>query len=273
MKSNYGIYGANEFAFGMMWGTHGVRNLSVLKQADVRVAVDKAYIDMTPRTIDNLGLAFLDKIKKRSQDYDKKTDLLDLKQKGIKTVKDWLASELVEVFKNGVFNNNRHRNLCDGFITKFQAAIGEINAFVGEHFPQGTKIDPNLITYGKAQKIVNMSFKYLYLFDDTFDESGNCKYPQIFDNCHMAIDANILDWFKKNDKNSASNYSVTWSNMDYNEYKDAQKSIKSYCGQNSQSIQNSYWSAFPWTKSKPSFGDTTLPFYAEFYIFDMAINK
>lgn len=65
MKSNYGIYVANEFAFGMMWGAHGVRNLSVLKQDDVRVAVNKAYIDMTPRTIDNLGLAFLDKIKKK----------------------------------------------------------------------------------------------------------------------------------------------------------------------------------------------------------------
>lgn len=271
MKSNYGIYGANEFAFGMMWGAHGVRNLSVLKQADVRVAVDKAYIDMTPRTIDNLGLAFLDKIKKRSQDYDKKTDLLDLKQKGIKTVKDWLADELVEVFKGGVFDDSRHKALCKGFIKGFNTAIDAINNFIKTNFPlEITEIAT--IKYGKAQKIVNMSFKYLYLFDDTFDESGNCKYPQIFDHCHMAIDAKILDWFEKNDKGSASNYSVTWSNMDYNEYQDAQKSIKSYCEQNSQSIQNSYWSAFPWTKSKPPFGNTTLPFYAEFYIFDMAVN-
>lgn len=272
MKSNYGIYGSNEFAFGMMWGAHGVRNLSVLKQDDVRVAVDKAYIDMTPRTIDNLGLAFLDKIKKRSQDYDKKTDLLDLKQKGIKTVKDWLADELVKVFKDGVFDDSRHKALCKGFIKGFNTAIDAINNFIKTNFPlEITEIAT--IKYGKAQKIVNMSFKYLYLFDDTFDESGNCKYPQIFDKCHMAIDANILDWFKKNDKNSVSKYSVTWSNMGYDEYQAAQNSIKSYCRQNSQSIQNSYWSAFPWTKSKPPFGNTTLPFYAEFYIFDMAINK
>lgn len=272
MKSNYGIYGANEFAFGMMWGAHGVRNLSVLKQDDVRVAVDKAYIDMTPRTIDNLGLAFLDGIKKGNANYGMKTGLLNLKKKKIDEIKDWLADELVKVFKGGVFNNNRHRNLCDGFITKFQAAIRMLNSSINK-FPQGKIIYPDLITYGKAQKIVNMSFKYLYLFDDTFDESGNCKYPQIFDHCHMAIDAKILDWFEKNDKGSASNYSVTWSNMDYNEYQAAQNSIKLYCRQNSQSIQDSYWSAFPWSKSKPPFGNTTLPFYAEFYIFDMAVNK
>ena len=272
MKSNYGIYGANEFAFGMMWGAHGVRNLSVLKQADVRVAVDKAYIDMTPRTIDNLGLAFLDKIKKRSQDYDKKTDLLDLKQKGIKTVKDWLADELVEVFKNGVFDNNIHEKLCKDFISEFQAAIRMLNSSINK-FPQGKIIDPNLITYGKAQKIVNMSFKYLYLFDDTFDESGNCKYPQIFDKCHMAIDANILDWFKKNDAQNAAAYSKTWSNMGYDEYQDAQSSIKTYCSKNGMSIPNAYRNAFPQTKAQTPFGNTTLPFYAEFYIFDMAINK
>lgn len=272
MKSNYGIYGSNEFAFGMMWGAHGVRNLSVLKQDDVRVAVDKAYIDMTPRTIDNLGLAFLNGIKKGNANYGMKTGLLNLKKKKIDEVKDWLADELVKVFAGGIFDDIRHKKLYDGFISKFQAAIGEINDFIAKYFLQGTKIKTKHITYGKAQKIVNMSFKYLYLFDDIFDENGNCKYPRIFDNCHMAIDAKILDWFKKNDKNSVSNYSVTWSNMDYNEYQDAQKSIKSYCGQNSQSIQNSYWSAFPWTKSKPPFGNTTLPFYAEFYIFDMAVN-
>lgn len=271
MKSNYGIYGANEFAFGMMWGAHGVRNLSVLKQDDVRVAVDKAYIDMTPRTIDGLGLAFLDGIKKGNANYGMKMNLLKRKTSEINKVKDWLADELVKVFKGGVFDDSRHKALCKGFIKGFNTAIDAINNFIKTNFPlEITEIAT--IKYGKAQKIVNMSFKYLYLFDDTFDESGNCKYPQIFDHCHMAIDAKILDWFKKNDKNSVSNYSVTWSNMDYNEYQDAQKSIKTYCGQNSQSIQNSYWSAFPWTKSKPPFGNTTLPFYAEFYIFDMAVN-
>ena len=89
MKSNYGIYGANEFAFGMMWGAHGVRNLSVLKQDDVRVAVDKAYIDMTPRTIDNLGLAFLNGIKKGNANYGMKTNLLKRKTSEINKVKDW----------------------------------------------------------------------------------------------------------------------------------------------------------------------------------------
>lgn len=198
MKSNYGIYGANEFAFGMMWGAHGVRNLSVLKQDDVRVAVDKAYIDMTPRTIDGLGLAFLDGIKKGNANYGMKMNLLKRKTSEINKVKDWLADELVKVFKGGVFDDSRHKALCKGFIKGFNTAIDAINNFIKTNFPlEITEIAT--IKYGKAQKIVNMSFKYLYLFDDTFDESGNCKYPQIFDHCHMAIDAKILDWFKKND--------------------------------------------------------------------------
>lgn len=44
------------------------------------------------------------------------------------------------------------------------------------------------VTYGKAQKIVNMLFKYLYCFD--YAEGYIAKFAP----CHMTIDAIIIDW-------------------------------------------------------------------------------
>lgn len=45
------------------------------------------------------------------------------------------------------------------------------------------------IPYGKAQKIVNMSFKYLFILNDSK------KYVAKFKNCHMALDQYTLEWF------------------------------------------------------------------------------
>ena len=44
------------------------------------------------------------------------------------------------------------------------------------------------VEYGKAQKIINMVFKYIYCFDDS------AKYASKFEPCHMTIDAIIIDW-------------------------------------------------------------------------------
>ena len=49
---------------------------------------------------------------------------------------------------------------------------------------------PALKTYGKAQKIVNMSFKYLYCCEE---DSKN----DYFKYCHMPLDSIILEWFKR----------------------------------------------------------------------------
>ena len=50
----------------------------------------------------------------------------------------------------------------------------------------------NLGTYGKAQKIVNMTFKYLYCCDDfRTTKEGHFAY------CHMPLDSYTLEWFKR----------------------------------------------------------------------------
>lgn len=52
---------AREFEFYMLWNDHRKIEdckLSVKKKEDVRLAVNKAYLDMMVRTIKGLGLGF-----------------------------------------------------------------------------------------------------------------------------------------------------------------------------------------------------------------------
>ena len=61
---------AEEFQFYMLWGEFRESEecqLSVEKESDVLLAVKRAYIDMTPRTIAGLGMPFLEDIKGNSE--------------------------------------------------------------------------------------------------------------------------------------------------------------------------------------------------------------
>ena len=54
------------------------------------------------------------------------------------------------------------------------------------------KFKPYEITYGQAQKIVNMTFKYLYCLDD-----ANTLFNDYFKQCHVALDSFTLAWIWK----------------------------------------------------------------------------
>lgn len=68
-------------------------------------------------------------------------------------------------------------------------------------------------TYGKAQKIVNMTFKYLcayYCANSEESKDENC-----FKFCHMPLDSFTLEWFKRSEiPNVAKGKIGAWSNMD-----------------------------------------------------------
>lgn len=69
----------------------------------------------------------------------------------------------------------------------------------------------NLGTYGKAQKIVNMAFKYLYCCEDANTKEEYFKY------CHVALDSYTLEWFfreagNKTDK-IVKKYISSWSSI------------------------------------------------------------
>lgn len=68
-------------------------------------------------------------------------------------------------------------------------------------------------TYGKAQKIVNMSFKYLYCREDDESHQDHLKY------CHMPLDSFTLEWFKREQfgQNRPNKIITSWSNLENSE--------------------------------------------------------
>ena len=99
------------------------------------------------------------------------------------------------------------------------------------------------MTYGKAQKVVNMIFKYLYCFD------GAIALEDKFKACHMPLDSKILDWYKVNvDKHQKT----PWSKLEAEEYHTIQEKLKAHIAAHYQ----------PYTVLE-----------AEFVIWDQEINQ
>lgn len=156
---------AESFRYGLMFGKDikpGDRPFtSVIDEGDVLLAVRKAYIDMSPRTFDSI---------------DNNKQVLDNDSKEKLFVQ--LSDKIVHYMKNGAVNFDVwHTEICKFFIGEFRLILRDSNR------------PPELATYGKAQKIINMTFKYLYCYDDA------AVYFERFVPCHMALDRYILEWF------------------------------------------------------------------------------
>lgn len=172
-------------------------SVSVINVDDTLLAVRKAYIDMSPRTL-------------KSNDSENKQSLNSQMKE---TLFIRLAEEIVNYMKNGVDDFEEwHRILCNSFIEDFAKILKNADK------------KPKDATYGKAQKIINMTFKYLYCFDDAN------KYNERFKPCHMALDSYILNWVNswfiekynqgKSKKEKLSKSGVRqlpkWSSLNYN---------------------------------------------------------
>ncbi len=102
-------------------------------------------------------------------------------------------------------------------------------------------------TYGQAQKIVNMTFKYLYCFLD------RDKYKNKFDNCDIALDRFTLIWYAQ----KSGYWFEGWSNLDseklYNKIQKDYKNIinKEFSGQYS-AIEAEF---IIWSNSKEKYYD------------------
>jgi hypothetical protein len=66
----------------------------------------------------------------------------------------------------------------------------------------------NTATYGQAQKVVNMAFKYLYCLDD-----AATTYNDYFEYCHVALDSFTLEWIWRNCDTGSLNKYEAWSNL------------------------------------------------------------
>ena len=81
-----------------------------------------------------------------------------------------------------------HKRLCNAWINSFEDGS-------------------SLGTYGKAQKIVNMTFKYLYCCTNIDNFENHFRY------CHMPLDSFTLEWCKRNIQEIDSNKIGSWSKM------------------------------------------------------------
>lgn len=187
--------------------------LYINDKKDVRLAVDKAYIDMTPRTF-------------KSKDKDHK---IDINQKSKNKALEELAESIFEYIDNRKYDDfdRWHKNVCEDFKDDF-------NEYV---LKPADRIEA---TFGKAQKIVNMTFKYLYCFDDAED------YIEFFEKCHMAIDSYIITWYNDNVAKieNVNKIHEAWSNVNYKDYKSIQKNIRKYLEKQTKYDKRPFYTEF-----------------------------
>lgn len=245
METNVSVTSKN-FAFGMMWGGKAFHALSVLSVEDVCLAVNKAYRDMIQHNVPGLGLQKLANYKCTGDKarQARKKEIFAEKQTLINAMKQRLAAAIVGTFQKGTLD---HEALCESFIADFGEVIRRLNAALADFGLEGAAIDPASITYGLAQKIVNMTFKYAYLFDD----SGNHK--DVFKACHMPLDRYILGYLRTVGvwKVDAVREDDTWSKLSKEDYQRISGAIFAKCGEME--------------------GDLRYPLFAEFYIWPLTL--
>ena len=143
----------------------------------VEIVCGPAYTDFTPRTIHGV----------------KKEDIQD-------DILKPLAKAIFNQIGNGIKSQEEydkwHMEICKHFLEKFE-----------------TKTHKR-IKAGKAQKIVNMTFKYLYCCNNASDN-------RVFRFCHMPLDTYTLEWFCRDIVKNQSSIRVSeikkisWSNLEY----------------------------------------------------------
>lgn len=110
----------------------------------------------------------------------------------------YLKDQFEDLIKRQPLNDDdfeeEHKNICNGFLK-------EINSH--------SSIDKQ--NYGKAQKVVNIIFKFLVAYGKWGNESQ----------CHMPIDSFVLKWLYGRDTFNG----VSWSNISYENYVKIQEAI------------------------------------------------
>ncbi len=247
---------AEEFRFFMTWGKYRDKlGLSISEHEDVRLAVDKAYIDMSTRTIKGLSLEFKGNKDLKKACKDEKWE--ETKNSLIDGCKKQLTYSIIELFKlyakatenkTGAENSNIDFSeelvkISNCFLDEYKSAMNELNKLISKVQNSDTykyTIDVENIKYGKAQKIVNMTCKYLMLFSDASD------YQKVFQQCEMPLDSKILEYYNntivtslnKSKNSKIQRCNTAWSNLEYDEYEDIQKNIKEFCESNKNTDLN-----------------------------------
>ncbi len=144
----------------------------------------------------------------------------------IQTAVELAYNDTKRTFKgiNSTAKDKAIKDIIDKFETYFTTdPFIDANAFDEKHnelcktWQQHFQGD--LAKYGKAQKIVNMTFKYLYCCEE--------KDERFFQFCHMPLDSFILEWFYRECKEQkikiVKNKMSAWSSIDYSKEKTENK--------------------------------------------------
>ena len=144
---------------------------------DIKFAVTKAYHDLMLRTIPG-------------HNYTVQNECIP-----------WLTCEIEKFIKKEIKTkkeyNAEHEKLCNGFLAMLNSQLKDAGA--------------SQQLFGKAQKVVNMSLKYLYCFCDHQD------YMKLFTFAHMPLDTYTLNWYYSNSSKDWEE-KHTWSNLSADEY-------------------------------------------------------
>lgn len=116
----------------------------------------------------------------------------------------WSSESEVKKCKNDVDKREKIKRICKGeepsgcayqireYLTKDNSIdFNEKHVELCKSLHENFKKNGVMVSYGQAQKIVNMAFKYLYCckLDD--------KMRERFKACHMPLDSFSLEWFKR----------------------------------------------------------------------------
>ena len=211
---------AAAFKLGMMFDKDIDPNaetiaMSVKNPDDILCAIKKAYLDMSPRTLQNNDSL--------SQNH-------EINKNGKEELFKCLAERFSDYMEKGTDDFEKwHKDTCLLFKNEFARLLTEANKNASDS------------TYGKAQKIVNMTFKYMYCFDDAYMDENIVK----FEPCHMVLDSYILNWF-------FSWYKEIWDNIENNK-----KAQRKFTGWGKYHLP--VWSHLEYETN----GNSTIPQYKE----------
>lgn len=104
---------------------------------------------------------------------------------------------------------NTHKALCDEVMEKYE------------------------MTYGHAQKIINMAFKYLFCLTKDLKEGEKNQIQQKFDKCHIPLDGTMLEWYVRNVGSKIDGFKKgkikSWSCLEYGPDDEDEDGSYTYC--------------------------------------------
>ncbi len=145
-----------------------------INEKAIKAALNLGFPDITPRTMSDRDKAYLEKGKLK---FDKMPDALF----------DYCAEDQSQTFGGMIktWFEKEHTAWKEEFEMFHSKACNTVLSFLRDQL-----YSEKSCTYGKAQKVVNMTFKHLYCLSEG-------KKREWFLECHMALDFFTLEWFKR----------------------------------------------------------------------------